>query len=525
MSNPRNTRTPSRSTCQSHRAWRNHAALAGALGLGLTCAASAQGLSLDKSGGGIGGSLALRLQGNPGEPYFTLFDLAEQATQVPALGISLAISDRSAGSSLGIPGFVGRTNAQGQASATVALPNDPALANFVVSLQAIAGQSQFRVSNLVRVTPQVRGTFAAPLNQPSLPIAGGAAAVLADGSVLFAGGSGPAAQRYDSRTEQWELAGVTFGVGALSQATALADGRILFTGGLDLTTGQPTAAAAVYDPVAQATTTLTMARPRAGHGASLMGNGKVLITGGLAAFDLQDPLSLLTGIQQSTEVFDPATGTFTQGPNMLEARALHTSTTLTSGQVLIAGGLTLLPIVNVPTVSATAYRFNPATNSFGLPATFPGARFLHSAAPLSNGKVLLAGGLNIDFTAFLASRNVQDLRIDTRSDCQVYSPSLLGFGTFATVNGMQEGRAGAAIAPLPNGGALIAGGFSVSIDPATAQFGLGATATADVMSGANQIAATRPMAAPRLFPVAVNLHDGTIMVVGGGPAGAEIYQN
>jgi hypothetical protein len=32
------------------------------------------------------------------------------------------------------------------------------------------------------------------------------------------------------------------------------------------------------------------------------------------------------------------------------------------------------------------------------------------------------------------------------------------------------------------------------------------------------------MAAPRLFPVAVNLPDGTIMVVGGGPANAEIYQ-
>jgi hypothetical protein len=349
--------------------------------------------------------------------------------------------------------------------------------------------------------------------------------LLADGEVLFGGGSGPVAQRYNSRTEEWELAGVSFGVGVLSQSTALADGRILFTGGLDLTTGQPTSAAALYDPIAQTTTPLSMVSPRAGHGASLMGNGKILVTGGLSAFNLQNPLSLFQGIQVSTEVFDPASGTFAAGPNLLEARALHTSTTLTNGQVLIAGGLTLLPIVNIPSVSATAYRFNPATNSFGLPAVFSGARFLHSAAPLSNGKVLLAGGLNVDLTAFLTSGNVQDLSISTRSDCQVYSPSLFGFGTFAVVNGMQEGRAGAAIAPLPNGGALIAGGFHVTINPATLQFELGATATADVLSSPNTIAPTGSMAAPRLFPTTVKLPDGTILVVGGGPAGAEIYQN
>jgi len=319
---------------------------------------------------------------------------------------------------------------------------------------------------------------------------------------------------------------VTFGVGLLSQATALHDGRILFTGGLDPTTGQPTAAAAIYDPIALTTTPLAMAQARAGHGASALGNGKVLITGGLSGFALQNPLSIFTGILGSTEVFDPATNSFAPGPNLVEPRALHSSTTLTSGQVLIAGGLTLIPIANVPTVSSTAYRFNPATNSFGLPAVFSGARFLHSAVALSNGKVLLCGGLSLDLTTFLTTGNVQDLAIGTRSDCQVYAPSLFGFGTFTTVNGMQEGRAGAAVAPLPNGGALIAGGFRLVISPATLQLEVAATATADVLlSGQNAIARTGPMAAPRILATTVSLPDGTTMVVGGGPVGAEIYQH
>ena len=267
-----------------------------------------------------------------------------------------------------------------------------------------------------------------------------------------------------------------------------------------------------------------MAIPRAGHGASLLGNGKVLITGGFQVVSLTDPLQLFAGIRASTELFDPATNTFAPGPNMLEARALHASSSLTNGQALITGGLTLIPIVNIPTVSATAYRFNPASNSFGLPAFMSGSRFLHSAVGLSDGKVLIAGGMTLDLTTFLQTLNPLDIIIGTRTDCQLYASSLVGFGTFTTVAGMQEGRAGAAIAPLPGGGALIAGGFQLTIDFATQTFVANATATADVFrQGPNTIAATGAMATARLFPITANLPDGTIMVLGGG-GNAEIYQ-
>jgi hypothetical protein len=209
---------------------------------------------------------------------------------------------------------------------------------------------------------------------------------------------------------------------------------------------------------------------------------------------------------------------------MLEARGLHTSTTLTNGQVLIAGGISLIPIVNIPTVSSTAYKFNPATSSFGLPAVFSGARFLHSAAPLTGGRVLLVGGLSLDLTTFLQTLNPADLIFTTRTDCQVYSPVFGSFGTFATVNGMQIGRAGATVAPLPNGGALIAGGFELQVNPQTQIFQFVPTATADLFSSSpNAITATGSMAAARVFPLSVNLPDGTIMVLGGGVP-AEIYQ-
>ena len=486
--------------------------------------AFAQNLELDKVGGALGGILQCPIHGLPNEPYALLLDVLEQSTPVPALGITLDITPQLIWLATALPGFFGTTYANGNATPTVVLPNLPMLPQVVLSMQAIAGSGPYRVSNLVRVTPQVPRTFAPALNAPSLPIAGGGVIAEPNGAMLFVGGTGPVATRYQSRTEEWQTAGASFGVGLLSQTTTLADGRVLFTGGLDLTSGQPTDAAAIFDPATQTTTTLTMAFARAGHGASQMSNGLVLITGGLLSFDITNPLSLLTGIQTSTELFNPATNTFSPGPNLLEARALHSSTTLTDGKVLIAGGITLLPIINLPTVSSTAYLFNPATGNFGLPAFFTGSRFLHSATALSNGKVLLAGGLTLDLTTFLTTLDPLDIVIGTRDDCVVYSTGLL-FGSFATVPGLQVGRAGAAIATLPNGGALIAGGFQVTIDIANGGFVLAATDTADLFSQSpNAITPTGSMAAARLFPVTANLPDGTVMVVGGGPGTAEIYQ-
>ncbi len=491
----------------------------------LTAPAVAQNLSLDRVGGALGAVTTFPIVGQPNELYALVWDVQEVPTFIPHLGITLDIPDNNATFSYQTPTWTGITSASGLATPQVTIPNNSKLASYVISLQAVAGNGPFRVSNLLRLTAQAPRTFEPALEQPPVPVIGGGAVAQPNNELLFVGGSGPVAQLYKSRTEQWELAGSTFGVGLLSQTTGLADGRVLFTGGLDLTTGQPSSAAAVYDPVTQTTTTLTMVSPRAGHGASLLSNGKVLISGGSSSVDLTNPLSFFTGLLASTELFDPVTNTLAPGPNMLEQRAFHTSTTLTTGRVLIAGGLAVLPIINLPNVSNTAYLYNPATNTFGLPALMNGARFLHSAAPLSNGRVLLVGGVNLDLTQFLQTGNIQDLIVNTRTDCQLFTPVIGGFGTFATVNGMQVGRAGAAVAPLPSGGALIAGGFRMTIDVATSTFELASTETADVFAQSpNSITPTGSMQEARQFPTTVNLPDGTVMVVGGGPSVAEIYQ-
>lgn len=494
--------------------------LLAASALALTCVPSAQAPALDKLGGANPGPTTIQLEGTPGQIYALLFAFNESATTLPT-GATLAIPLDYLSFTFTFPGFVGLVNGLGKAQASFALSGDPALTGITISFQAVQGPNFDAASNLLRVTPSAPGSFTNSLDAPDLPIAGGTVAPTADGRVLLIGGTGPVAQVYDPRTEEFELGGATFGVGILAQATTLADGRVLFTGGIGLD-GQPTDAAALYDPATESTTTLAMNAKRAGHGAALLGNGKVLITGGFSAFDLTDILGFLTSVQASTELFDPSTQSFSAGPNMLEARALHSETSLNDGGALVAGGLSVIPIVNIPNVSSTAYQYNATLNTFGLPKFMGSARMLHSAVKLDNGKVLIAGGVTLDLTQFIATGDLTQIQVGTLSDCQVYTPGF--FSGFATVNGMASGRAGAGIVALPGGKALIAGGAEISIDPANPTgIVLGTLATADLFSS-NALSPTGALTAARFLPVLTTLHDGNVLVVGGGPTTAELYQ-
>ncbi|MFG0317178.1 MAG: hypothetical protein ACF8XB_07895, partial [Planctomycetota bacterium JB042] len=409
-------------------------------------------------------------------------------------------------------------DAGGAAQATVLLPSDPYLLATTVSFQAVAGSPIDAASNVVRLTAAVAGTFEPTLDAPDLPIVEGAVAPTDDGTFLFVGGSGPVAQEYDPDLEEWTTAGATFAVGTLGRSTTLADGRILFTGGID-PTGQPTAAAAVWDPATGQSTSLAMGSPRAGHGASLLPDGRVLITGGFQTVDLTDLLTFFSGIQGTTELFDPSTGTFAAGPGLFEPRALHSSTTTTAGKVLIAGGLTLVPILNVPTVSNTAYLFS--NGSFGLPSFFDAPRMLHAACALPGGKVLLVGGLSLDLTAVIQSGDLTQLVVGTLDDGQVFTAGFLG-GTFSAVTGLGAGRAGAGVVALPGGDVLIAGGIDVALSAGGVQIDL--PTSADRYDGSATFQPTGALGAGRFLPVLTPLPDGTVLVAGGGAASAEVYQ-
>ena len=114
-------------------------------------------------------------------------------------------------------------------------------------------------------------------------------------------------------------------------ATALADGRVLITGGRD-SAGTIVATAEVFDPANQTSTAIgVLNTARIDHTATLLADGRVLIAGGTSA----------SGALTSAEIFDPANpgaGFRVLSATMGAARAGHTATRLHDGTVLIAGG-------------------------------------------------------------------------------------------------------------------------------------------------------------------------------------------
>jgi hypothetical protein len=88
----------------------------------------------------------------------------------------------------------------------------------------------------------------------------------------------------------------------LSTATLLNNGKVLVAGGYNGTAAQaPVATAELYDPLLGTfVPTGNMTSPHAGHTATLLNNGKVLIAGG----------SDSAGPTATAELYDPTLGTF-----------------------------------------------------------------------------------------------------------------------------------------------------------------------------------------------------------------------
>jgi Galactose oxidase, central domain/Kelch motif len=245
------------------------------------------------------------------------------------------------------------------------------------------------------------------------------ATLLPDGHVLITGG-GPAswagAGAYLATAEIYDPSTGTFSAtGSMSTpredhtATLLRDGRVLIIGGNDVGS-HTTASAEIYDPRTGAfTPTGSMATARGFHTATLLADGRVLVTGGdAAAWDDSGPFLA------SAEIYDPKTGMFTTTGPMKTGRAHHAATLLADGRVLITGGTPGRAGGNGSgTTSLTAAElFDPATGKFSLTGPMTQGRVYHTATRLADGRVLVAGGCDngraYATCLFLASAEIYD---------------------------------------------------------------------------------------------------------------------
>ena len=252
---------------------------------------------------------------------------------------------------------------------------------------------------------------------PSLATIRGSAAlvVLRNGEALVTGGGVGrialgTAEAYDPARSQWRAVAPLRQVRRGHQAAVLNDGRVLVAGGL--AEGQPLSSAEVYDPGTDGwTTTGPMAAPRLGASLTVLRDGRVLAAGGTSG-SVSDPAAgQAAGPVASAELFDPQTGTWTTAAAMTTPRFEHTATMLEDGRVLITAGLGPGPEGARPLASTEL--FDPAAGTFVRSTDLSEARSNHAAVQLPDKTVLVTGGLGRAASggeAGLASAEVYDAR-------------------------------------------------------------------------------------------------------------------
>jgi hypothetical protein len=234
----------------------------------------------------------------------------------------------------------------------------------------------------------------------------------------------------------------------------------------------------------------SMQDEREGHTATLLLDGRVLITGGLGFIEGIDDVFP----QATAELYDPNTGTFSRTGAMSQARHLHRATLLSNGEVLITGGLSpVAPADRIGQPTSAVEIYDPKTGAFTATGNMKTTRFEHTATALLNGRVLLAGG-------YTATAEVYD-RVT---------------GTFTTVGNMSAARAFHAATRLPDGRVLITGGDSGSFS------GCQSFSSTEIFDPAKAGFVLAPaMAAPRAGHTATLLPSGKVLLAGGYPDGSD----
>src|SRR3989475_2489784 len=189
-------------------------------------------------------------------------------------------------------------------------------------------------------------------------------------------------------------------------ATLLANGTVLIAGGRDAA-DQPLASAEIYDPATGRYTLLASPLPAPvwGHTATRLDDGTVLIAGGQRG----------ARYRRAAQLFDPASDTFAALTPMSTPRGRHTATLLRDGRVVGIGGTDGVG----PLASLEIY--DPTTRTFSLaPSALVVARQDHTATLLPDGRVLVAGGS--DSSGALESAELYDPTAGTVSPAGPLNP-------------------------------------------------------------------------------------------------------
>jgi WD40 repeat protein len=313
-------------------------------------------------------------------------------------------------------------------------------------------------------------------------VAGSADLLLITGGNDSAGLPSNSAEIYDPGTgepgtDKFAAAGEMNHARTRHTATELGDGTVFISGGQD-EQGNYTSSTELYHPAGMSSLpyfseTDHMKQGRWAHTATLLLDGKVLITGGQGSVEAGDGGEKYLA---SAEVYDPGAYAFGALIDMIGARKFHTATLLETGEVLITGG------------------FSAGQNPGAAEVYQAGPTPFHSTAPMARGKSYPTATPLSDNTVLIVATTIE-----------VYHPDSHTFTSELTSSPPQH-----TITLLPTGKVLIAGGAHTDpVSPA-----LTAAQLYDPVGRAFTTTAL-PMTTARVSHTATLMSTGQVLIAGG----------
>ena len=267
---------------------------------------------------------------------------------------------------------------------------------------------------------------------------------------------------------------------AVHHATRLSDGTVLITGGFTEAGGggfDEARRAELYDANSGFSDGPRMSTGRAGGTATLLEDGRVLLTGGYPG-EGRPPLV-------SAEVFEPTGSRFVGVGDMGTARADHTATLMPDGRVLLAGG-----IDEAGTALATTELFDPDSGKFTKGPSLSAPRAAHVATRVGD-IVVLAGG--------------------TEDEAALHSTEVLRGGGWRSGPRLVTPRVKHAVAPLDHRRALVVGGATAT----DSNERLATTEVLDVVGGSAEAGPRLSQGAYKLDGAVAVLDDGRVVMPSG----------
>lgn len=164
-------------------------------------------------------------------------------------------------------------------------------------------------------------------------------------------------------------------------AVKLQNGKVLIAGGEQTGVWSTIRTSELYDPATGTfAATGLMVSARRAFSAELLADGRVFAIGGWNGGSAH---------YRTSEFYNPTTGTWTRGPSMAALRSGLKTTTLTTGKILVTGGYTGSAYLS------TTELYDPTSNTFSAGGTMATPRRYHAQASLAYaGQAIVSGGMS-----------------------------------------------------------------------------------------------------------------------------------